>query len=192
MFLNEHCKDAMNLTDFIDKIKVSIEDLEYTDKNGYVKGISNIFTKQLTDMKVTERPIHCSDTKKLQFYVKDSDKWQKDKLHKRLNQIIRKISTKQKLQLQVWMDKHPNYLEDDNLYLKYQKFIFSFLEDNDETKEASENNKIKKNISEIIKLDDARDTTSKLLEEKDVRDSLVIEMGEKFHKIKIAITGMDG
>ena len=64
----------MNLTDFVDNIKVSIEDLEYTNQHGYAKGISNIFTKHLTDMKVTERPIHCSDKKRLQFYIKDSNK----------------------------------------------------------------------------------------------------------------------
>ena len=79
VFLNNHCKDAMNLTDFVENIKVSLEDLEYTNQHGYVKGISNIFTRHLTDMKVTERPIHCSDKKRLQFYVKDSDKWGKDK-----------------------------------------------------------------------------------------------------------------
>ena len=75
VFLNNHCKNAMNLTDFVENIQVSLEDLEYTNQHGYVKGISNIFTRHLTDMKVTERPIHCSDKKRLQFYVKESDKW---------------------------------------------------------------------------------------------------------------------
>ncbi len=59
VFLNEHCKNAMNLTDFVDNIKVSIQDLEYTNQHGYEKGISNIFTKHLTDMAETERQIHC-------------------------------------------------------------------------------------------------------------------------------------
>ena len=61
MFLNEKCKNAMNLEDFVEKIKFSLEDLQYTKENGYAKGISNIFIKNLNDMDITERPIHCSD-----------------------------------------------------------------------------------------------------------------------------------
>ena len=64
VFLNEKCKDAMNLADFVDNIKVSLDDIQYTKEHGYVKGISNIFVKHLTDMNVTERPIHCSDKKR--------------------------------------------------------------------------------------------------------------------------------
>ena len=70
MFLNEKCKNAMNLEDFVKKIKLTLEDLNFTKENGYAKGISNIFIKNLNDMDVTERPIHCSDQKRLQFYVK--------------------------------------------------------------------------------------------------------------------------
>ena len=77
-FLNETCKNAMNLTDFIDQLQVSLEDLSYSKDNGFVKGVTNIFAKQLQDLKPTERPIHCSDKKRLQFYVKDDDKWFKD------------------------------------------------------------------------------------------------------------------
>ena len=87
VFLNERCKNAMNLNEFISKIKVSMEDLDYTHNNGFVKGISNIFTKQLNDLEITERPIHCSNTKKLQFYIKDDDIWRKDTYHKKLNRM---------------------------------------------------------------------------------------------------------
>ena len=78
VFLNEKCKDAMNLTDFVQNLEVSIQDLEYTTEHGYVKGISNIITKHLTGLKPTERPIHCCDKKRLQFYVKDENTWKKD------------------------------------------------------------------------------------------------------------------
>ena len=61
LFINEHCKNAMNLTDFVDNVKISLADLEYTNQHGYAKGISNIFIKQLEDIPVTKRPIHCSD-----------------------------------------------------------------------------------------------------------------------------------
>ena len=95
VFLNEHCKNAMNLTDFVENIKVSLEDLEYTNQHGYAKGISNIFTKNLTDMAVTERPIHCSDKKRLQFYIKESDEWKKDEKHENIDITIDEISRKQ-------------------------------------------------------------------------------------------------
>ena len=66
-FSNEQCKDALNLTDFVENIKVTLEDLEYSKDNGFVNGVTNIIKKQLQDMKPTERPIHCSDKKRLQF-----------------------------------------------------------------------------------------------------------------------------
>ena len=79
VFLNEHCKDAMNLTDFINSIKISLEDLEYTNQHGYVKGLSNIFTKHLTDVGEKQRPIHCSDKKRLQFKLKWSTAYHKSR-----------------------------------------------------------------------------------------------------------------
>ena len=69
VFLNQECKNAMNLTDFVENVKVSLEDLNYTKEHGYIKGISNIFVKHLNDLDPKERPIHCSDKKRLQFYV---------------------------------------------------------------------------------------------------------------------------
>ena len=77
MYLNNDCKNAINLADFVDNVKISYDDLDYTKANGYVNGISNIFFKQLKDLKPTERPIHCSDQEKLQFYFKDANKWEK-------------------------------------------------------------------------------------------------------------------
>ena len=91
IFLNKKCTDAMNLTDFVNNIKISLEDLKYTNEHGYVKGISNIFQKNLTDLKATERPIHCSDKKRLQFYVKDEDKWEKDISHTKINKGIETV-----------------------------------------------------------------------------------------------------
>ena len=91
VFLNEQCKNAMNLTDFMDKVKISLEDLAYSKNNGYVKGVTNIFAKQLKDLKPTERPIHCSDTKRLQFYVKDEDKWAKDANNEKIDNTLTNI-----------------------------------------------------------------------------------------------------
>jgi hypothetical protein len=75
IFLNETCKNAMNMSEFINNVDISLDDLTYTTDNGYIKGISNIFFKNLEVMKPSERPFHCSDKKRLQFYVKEEDKW---------------------------------------------------------------------------------------------------------------------
>ena len=123
IYLNEKCKDAMNLTDFVENVKVSLEDLLYTKNHGFVKGISNIFVKQLQDMEPTQRPIHCSDKKRLQFYVKDADKWEKDKSHEKIDKTIDEITFKQIKQVKLWEKEHPNYLEDDKLLMEWQTMI---------------------------------------------------------------------
>ena len=123
IYLNEKCKDAMNLTDFVENVKVSLEDLLYTKNHGFVKGISNIFVKQLQDMEPTQRPIHCSDKKRLQFYVKDADKWEKDKSHEKIDKTIDEITFKQIKQVKLWEKEHPNYLEDDKLLIEWQTMI---------------------------------------------------------------------
>ena len=147
VFLNEHCKNAMNLTDFVDNIKVSIEDLEYTNQHGYAKGISNIFTKHLTDLDVSERPIHCSDKKRLQFYIKDSDKWEKDTAHKKLDKTIDDVTNKQFWYLKEWEKENPDHLVDEKkgkIWLQMMKNLSGCL-----ASEKTSTN-IKKSISENI------------------------------------------
>lgn len=161
VFLNQHCKNAMNLTDFVDNIKLSIEDLEYTNQHGYVKGISNIFTKHLTDMKVTERPIHCSDKKRLQFYIKDSNKWEKDKEHKKIDQTIQKINKKQILQLKEWEKAHPDYLDNEALTQEWHKMIFNLTGGGEKDRDKQKtNNNIKKHISENVIMKDVMNNDS--------------------------------
>ena len=123
IYLNEKCKDAMNLTDFVQNVKVSLEDILYTKNHGFVKGISNIFVKQLKDMEPTQRPIHCSDKKRMQFYVKDSDKWEKDKSHEKIDKSIDQITFKQIKLIKLWEKEHPNYLENDTLLKEWQTMI---------------------------------------------------------------------
>jgi hypothetical protein len=131
IYLNEKCKDAMNLTDFVENVKVSLEDLLYTKNHGFVKGISNIFAKQLQDMEPTQRPIHCSDKKRLQFYVKDADKWEKDKSNEKINRTIDAITYKQIKQVRLWEQEHPNYLNDDTLLIEWQTMIRNMTGSND-------------------------------------------------------------
>ena len=112
VFLNEQCKDALNLTDWVNNIKVSLKDLQYTKDHGFVNGVTNIITKQLQDLKPTERPIHCSDKKRLQFYVKDNDEWKRDKDNTKLDSTIRHIKLEQSKSITEWEKLNPTYKED--------------------------------------------------------------------------------
>jgi len=95
VFLNETCKDAMNITDFIDSIKLQLSDLERVGEVGYIEGISNIILKNLNALDVTERPIHCTDKKRETMYIKDEDKWEKEDEKKgKLHKMVRKVANK--------------------------------------------------------------------------------------------------
>jgi len=150
VFLNEHCKSAMNLGDFVENVKITIDDLLYTKDNGYVKGISNIFVKHLTDMKPTERPIVCSDKKRLQFYVKEENTWQKDKEHTKLNKSIQNVSIKQIKKLKEWEALHPDYLTDEDLMHQWHQMIHEIMggASNAERERNTEN--IKKGLLETV------------------------------------------
>jgi len=146
IYLNEQCKDAMNLTDFVENLKVSLEDLNYTMDNGYVKGISNIFVKHLQHMEPTQRPIHCSDIKRLQFYVKDENKWEKD--DEKIQKTISEVSQKQTQQIKEWEKQYPEWNKSDKETGMYLQMIKQVMGGNiDENTEE-----IKRNISEVIEL----------------------------------------
>ena len=149
MFLNEKCKNAMNLEDFVQKIKLSLEDLNYTKDNGYTKGISNIFIKNLNNMDITERPIHCSDQKRLQFYIKDADEWKRDMNNEKIDKTIAKVSKKQIQNLEKWVKANPDYLDSDTKTQEYYKLVRNLAQqDNDKNLRS-----IKKKVGENIKID---------------------------------------
>jgi hypothetical protein len=94
-FLNETCKDAMNITDFVNSIKLQLSDLINIGEVGYVEGISNIITTKLKALDVTQRPVHCADKKREVIYIKDQDKWEKEDIEKKkIRKAITKIANK--------------------------------------------------------------------------------------------------
>ena len=149
MYLNDKCKNAMSLKDFVDNIKLSLEDLEFTSHHGFVEGVSNIFLKNLNDMEVTERPIHCSDQKRLQFYVKKEDKWEKDKQNIELDKSIQNISSKQIGTLIEWTKANPGYENNPDKMEEYFQLVGKTMGVDCEKNVR----KIKKIISENVKLD---------------------------------------
>jgi hypothetical protein len=150
MFLDRHCKDAMNLTDFVNKVKVSLEDLLYTREHGYVKGVSNIFVKNLSDMDPKDRPIHCSDRKRLQFYIKEQDQWTKDKQNTKLDRSIESITHKQIKRIKQWVREHPDYLDDDALTKEWQELCNQTMGGGSDAERSHNKKGIKKEVSNTI------------------------------------------
>ena len=96
VFLNETCKDAINMTEFIENLKVGLQDLEFVRENGIVKGISNVFVNELNALDIDKRPIHCTDAKRKTLYIKDDNKWDKeDKIsNHKIDQSIQQVKKK--------------------------------------------------------------------------------------------------
>lgn len=108
-FLNETCKDAMNIDDFIDSLKIETEELENVGKLGYVEGISNIFIRGLKDLDETVRPMHCLDKKRETLYIKNGDAWNKDEKREKVKEVIGKLGHKNFMKLMEWKIANPQY-----------------------------------------------------------------------------------
>jgi hypothetical protein len=153
-FLNETCKDAMNIMDFVDSIKVQLCDLEKVGQIGYVEGISNIIVKNLNSLDETKRPVHCTDAKREVLYVKDEDKWQKENNDKqKLRKVIKEVAYKNTKMLKEYKSKHPDCDKGDSKYSdQYNKLIIEAMGgkgDNDLEKE----DKIIKNIAKEVTIE---------------------------------------
>ena len=108
IFLNENCKDAVNINDFLEGIQLQLQDLEKMKEIGYVNGITQIFKNGLNKLALTERPLHCSDIKREVLYVKDEDGWEKDDNKQKLNKAISTVGRKTLQRFPEWMEKNPN------------------------------------------------------------------------------------
>jgi hypothetical protein len=155
VFLNEHCKDAINLMDFIDSLNVKLKDLEHTARVGYAEGVSQIFIKALSDLNVHTRPIHCSDSKREILYIKDDGLWQKDDEEKsKLTKAIKIVGNKNMLQISEWQKAYPEYNDPESKQNdKYMKMICNVMSGS--TKEEADKNyeKIIKNIAREVVID---------------------------------------
>jgi hypothetical protein len=153
-FLNDTCKDAMNIMDFVNNLNLQLSDLEKMGEIGYVNGISNIIVKNLKDMDVTSRPIHCTDVKREVLYIKDEDKWDKEANdHPKVRNIIKHIAHKNSKLLNEFKEKYPDYNNSSSkISDQYNKILIESMGgkgDNDYEKET----KIIKNLSKEVVLD---------------------------------------
>lgn len=154
MYLNENCKNAMNLEDFVRNITVSLQDLDYSTQNGYAKGIANIFMKQLEGLDPTKRPIHCSDKKRLQFYVKDDDKWEKDNDNVKLTNSIKNVGMEQVKKMTTWEKKHPDYMKNPEELNEWQKMLENISGGINEFEIKKNQSKIQKELCKVVDIKD--------------------------------------
>ena len=149
-FLNEQCKDAINITDFVNSIQLQLEDLEETGRLGYVDGISRVVIKNLDDMNVHKRPIHCSDSKREILYIKDNNQWVKENENKdTMIKIIKQVANKNIKNISEWVKAHPDCLNSESKQNdKYLKIVSNSMSGS--TKEEQQNN-INKIISKVAK-----------------------------------------
>ena len=135
VFLNEQCRDAMNMTDFVKSIDVTMEDMENVGTRGYVKGISSIFIDNLKNTDIHKRPIHCSDRKREVLYVKDADKWQRDGVDsQKLKNAVRVVEQKSIGKMNEWAKQHPECEKSDShandMYMKLSRCVLDGDDDN--------------------------------------------------------------
>jgi len=153
LFLNETCKDAMNINDFVESIKLQVSDLENVGEIGFVEGISNIIVKNLNALDVTKRPIHCTDKKREIIYIKDENTWEKDESQCKMRRMIKKVVSKNQRLIPKFKEQNPEYNKSySKVSDKYNKLIIESMGgsgDNDLEKE----NKIIRNIAKNIVVD---------------------------------------
>ena len=149
-FLNETCKDAMNITDFVESIKLQLSDTENVGKVGYVEGISSIIVRSLKELDVTQRPVHCTDQKRETMYIKDDDKWERDEDQKKMHKIVRKVTDKNARMVMQFKEVHPDCMTSSSRYSdQYRKIIMEAMcGRGDNTFEKEE--KIIKKISKAV------------------------------------------
>ena len=155
MFLNEQCKDAMNLTDFVDSLQFQLSDLEKVGELGYVAGLSNMIIRNLKALDVFKRPIHCSDAKRETVFIKQADKWEKENDNKeQLNKAIKTIANKNIRMIPKWREKYPECgSSDSHKSDQYNNIIIQSLDTN-----PNSNPKIISNIAKEVKIDKEKDS----------------------------------
>lgn len=150
-FLNDTCKDALNITDFVNSLQLQLKDLEQTGSLGHVNGISRIFLNALKDIDETERPFHCTDSKRETLYIKNDDKWMKDDNKTKLKSAINTVTNKNAEQLSLWCEENPACgIMNSEENAKFSEITLNSLGPAEEEEYNKNNEKIAKNIMKNI------------------------------------------
>jgi hypothetical protein len=157
IFLNETCKDAMNIQEFIDYVTVQHSDFENFGKYGYVEALTRIFLRNLMELEVHKRPIHCSDSKREVLYVKDNDVWISDVTREKIIRTIKYIANKNVKQIPGWMDQNPDSKNTQTkLHDKYMRMLCFSMGGRDEEEDQEYYRKIIRNIAKEVCIDKSR------------------------------------
>ena len=150
MFLNEHCQNAMNISDFIESLPITHKELDNTRKYGLSESISNMVIKGLDDMSIYERPIHCTDPSRKTVYVRDNDEWVKDDNNVIMQRNTVRLAVKQRNNVKLWRDQYLEGKESDRTHMDYHDMALNCLKyiETDE----KEKNKIVKKICQATHL----------------------------------------
>ena len=147
VFLNEKCKDALSMDEFINKIEVSMKNLLTTKEKGQTQGITNIIMENMNKLSLYERPLHCTDKKRETLYIKNNE-WEKDENKEYIYKALKSVESKQLKNLNVWLQEHPNYMNNPNEQEEFAKLMSECGKSIDDNRE-----KIIKNLCNQVYLD---------------------------------------
>jgi hypothetical protein len=155
VFLNEDCKDAMNISDFVDSIKFQLADLEHMGRVGYVEGLSNIIIKNMNALDVTKRPLHCTDEKRETLYIKDGGVWTKeDEDNKNVRKLIKKVAFRNSKTLSLFKEKYPDCITSESKYSDtYSKIVIESMGGGSKCNDYDSENKIIRKIAKEMTID---------------------------------------
>jgi hypothetical protein len=154
-YLNDTCKNAMNISDFIESIQVQLADLENTGKNGFVEGISTVVLNNLKDLDCSERPLHCSDLKREILYIKDDNKWIKDDANNnKISMVIKQIANKNMKKITEWVKQNPDcYDSESKKNDKYLRIVSNSMSGGTELEQKTNINKIISRVAKEVVID---------------------------------------
>jgi hypothetical protein len=162
-FLNEQCKDALNIMDFINQLQLNTTDLDMVGRLGYTEGISKLFIRGLKALDVFKRPVHCSDLKREVLYVKDKDAWEKDNDEKnKMKTAIKYIAAKNFKQINEWREKNPESDDyDSQRHMDYHQIVIHSMGGSTKEEDEQHYNKIIRNVAKESVIDKAEISKSK-------------------------------
>jgi hypothetical protein len=152
IFLNEKCKDAIDIKDFISQIQLTLENLDFSRTQGLEAGLTNVIIENMNKLSLYERPIHCTDTKRETLYIKDDDKWEKDKDKTKIKEALKALNKNHFRLIKQWLDSNPDYMEDDTkqaYFAKILKTCGAVLDDEKIIKKICTSNYIKNHVKDL-------------------------------------------
>ena len=122
-FLNEQCKDAININEFVNSLEITIDDLNYTKDNGLMKGITDVMIRGLKELDIYKRPIHCTDIKRETLYIKDENKWEKDEHNEKMKETIIIMANKERDAINAWKEEYPLWNKDEEVQDEFMLLV---------------------------------------------------------------------